>query len=138
MIESHEARREVDIANENYKANGAGKMYMRIKRLLIDENRVNLAIETGMVQTRNSEDQKKWIKAMGNIRFIPWIINNYDVGTQGMKIIYTNPVKILKVTLHVKCKDEGFEGGLNVIEYENERIREERKVQEIRKCKNEK
>ena len=131
FIEAHEARREIDVASSTQKANAAGKMYMRIKRYLIEEDRVNLANEHGMIETKANES-KKWIKAMGSIRFIPWIVNNYDFGIQGMKIIYSNSLKILKVTLHVKCKDEGFEGGLNCIDYENERIREERKIQKLK------
>ena len=87
-----------------------------------------------MIQAR-AEDNKNWIKAMGSIKFIPWVMNNYDFGIQGMKIIYSNSLKIFKVTLHVKNKDEGFEGGLNCIEYENERVREERKIYKIRNSK---
>ena len=110
-------------------------MYMRVKRHLIENNRVNLAVEHGMIQARGSKENRQWIEAMGSIKFIPWVMNGYDLGIQDMKIVYSNPTKILKVTLHVKCKDEGFEGGQLNIEYENERIREENKIQEFRSRK---
>ena len=45
FIEAHEARREIDVASSTQKANAAGKMYMRIKRYLIEEDRENLANE---------------------------------------------------------------------------------------------
>ena len=109
---------------------------MRIKRYLIANDRVNLAVEHGMIQAQGAKENRKWIQAMGSIKFIPWIMNGYDLGIHQMKIIYSNPVKILKVTLHVKCRDEGFEGGQINLDYENERMREEIKIANFRKTKN--
>ena len=123
------------MASETQKANAAGKMYMRVKRHLIENDRVNLAVEHGMIQAQGAKENKQWIEAMGSIKFIPWVMNGYDLGIHQMKIIYSNPVKILKVTLHVKCRDEGFEGGQINLEYENERMREEIKIANIRNAR---
>ena len=123
------------MASETQKANAAGKMYMRVKRHLIENDRVNLAVEHGMIQAQGAKENKQWIEAMGSIKFIPWVMNGYDLGIHQMKIIYSNPVKILKVTLHVKCRDEGFEGGQINLEYENERMREEIKIANFRNAR---
>ena len=124
------------MASETQKANAAGKMYMRVKRHLIENDRVNLAVEHGVIQAQGAKENRQWIEAMGSIKFIPWVMNGYDLGIHQMKIIYSNPVKILKVTLHVKCRDEGFEGGQINLEYENERMREEIKIANIRNTRN--
>ena len=108
---------------------------MRVKRHLIETGRVNLALENGMMSARGSAENKQWLEAMGSIKFIPWVMNGYDLGIHEMKIIYTNPTKVLKVILHIKSKDEGFEGGQINLEYENERIREEAKINKIWKNK---
>ena len=72
---------------------------------------------------------KQFIK----IEPIRQLIEEYDLTTHVIRVKHMGEsYRLVKIILIAKAKDEGFIGGLSTLAYEDERLREERKVARYR------
>ena len=136
LISWNEWQRELNRQDRGEKVNAVGEMYKRIMREIRADDRVNGANDADY-KARSKEELNRWIKKMGIIKPIMKIINRYDLTVHELKVRhYGRGVKIIKMVLAIKMKDDGFYGGWDVLNYEHERLKEEWKVQEARKVQN--
>ena len=134
MISWEEWQRETDRQNEGLKVNAVGNMYKRIMRELTADDRAVMGANEADYKANTKEELNRWFRKIGTIRPIAKILNKFDLTVHEIKIRnYGRGVKIVKMILAVKTKDEGYYGGWDVLNYEHERLREEWKVQEKKK-----
>ena len=85
------------------------------------------------IKTRSKGDVKKWcdtVKKGSNI--CGMISHRYNVGVMKMGLLMIRNFRRLVITFKTFRIDEGYEGGMETIWYESERVREEKNVQKMR------
>ena len=125
--------REPHRANPHWKINAAAVLFNRVKDYLRNEGKIEPDAVRAMVTTSDRREKKDWLKSFGNIKIVHEFIRLYDLTVYEMKFSLNHNRHAIEICLHTKNFDEGFYGSQICLRYEQERIREERKVEEMRK-----
>ena len=137
MITADENNRSIERANPDFKVNGAMMLYNRVRGYNRIMGRIELGAVTFEVQTRNTDEKKKWLREFGpHFRMFRDFMIQFDLSISVMKVRGHQNYFQLKIVLMMKQKDEGFVGGWCHIQFENERLREERRVKKLKERKN--
>ena len=132
-----ENNRSIERANANFKVNGAMMLYNRIKGYNRILGRIDLGAVTFEVQTRNTDEKKKWLREFGpHFRMFRDFLIQFDLSISVMKVRGHQNYFQLKIVAMMKQKDEGFVGGWCHIQFEDERLREERRVKKLKNQEN--
>ena len=118
------------------KKNAAGTIIRKLIEVIEAEGRIIDINAANYAKTKNKEEVQRWcdaVKTGSNI--CGWISHRYNVGVTKMSLLLVRNFRRLEITLKTFKGDEGFEGGLETLWYESERIREEKNVQRMRKIK---
>ena len=132
----NDMNRDVERANQHYRANGSAAIFKRVKAHLRRTGRIELGAVRSTVRTNGKEDTKEWLKQFGSIRIFHDISKQYDFAVKEVELSFDQVYHGVKITFQTKNTDEGFFGGRTTLRYETERIREERKI-EAKKKENE-
>ena len=131
-----EFNRELD-ANSNQRTDAIGNIYRIVHSELEADNRLDESNFHGEYKSESVQELLKWWKKIGLVKPISNMLEKYDLIPNEIRIKnYDKRIQIVKIILSAKTRDEGFFGGLEVLNYETERIREERKVRKMREMKN--
>lgn len=126
--------RDVERANNHHKANGSAALFKRLKSYLRRNGRIELGEVRAEVVTRNKNDTSEWLKQFGSIRIFHDIFKHYDFQVKQIQLNFDRSYHRVKITVQTKYRDEGYYGGRTTIQYEIERIREERKIDALKKA----
>ena len=110
-------------------------MFKRLKIYLRRTDRIELGQQTADLCTRNNEDLREWLKQFGSIKIFHEFGKQYDFAIEKIQIQYDQIFHKVKLVFKTKNNDEGYFGGCTTLRYENERIREERKIELQKKMK---
>ena len=137
LISWNEWQRELEGQDRNETVNAVGIMYKKIKREIVADDRAIVGAIDADYKARSKEELNRWVKRMGIIKPIVKLLNRFDLTVHEIKIRnYGREVKIVKMVLAVKTKDDGYFGGWDVLNYEHERLKEEWRVQKAREAQN--
>ena len=137
LISWNEWQRELEGQDRNETVNAVGVMYKKIKREIMADDRAIVGAIDADYKARSKEELNRWVKKMGIIKPIVKLLNRFDLTVHEIKIRnYGREVKIVKMVLAVKTKDDGYFGGWDVLNYEHERLKEEWRVQKAREVQN--
>ena len=135
LISWNEWQRELSGQDIGETVNAVGIMYKKIMREIMADERAIIGAIDADYKARSREELNKWIKRIGIIKPIVKLLNRFDLTVHEIKIRnYGREVKIVKMILAVKTKDDGYFGGWDVLNYEHERLKEEWKVQKAREA----
>ena len=130
-----EFNRELD-ANSNQRTDAIGNIYRIVHSELVADNRLDEGNLHGEYKSESVQELLKWWKKIETVKPFSNMLEKYDLIPNEIRIKnYDKKIQIVKVILMAKTRDEGYFGGLEVLSYETERIREERKVKKIREMK---
>ena len=118
------------------KKNAASTIIRKLVEMLESEGRVMQDDSAKYAKTSTKEETKKWcniVKKGSNI--CGMISHRYNIGVMKMGLLIVRNFRRLTITMKTFKEDEGFEGGMETIWYESERIREEKKVQKLKSSK---
>ena len=133
MVSWDEWQRDMVVQNEGLKVNAVGNIYKKIMRELIAEDRVVIGANEADYKANSKEELNRWVKKLELVKPIIKILNRFDLTIHEMKIRnFGRGLKIVKIVMAVKTKDDGFYGGWDVLNYEHERLKEEWKVEKMR------
>ena len=133
MISWNEWQKELRGQDNGETVNAVGIMYKKIMREVMADERAIIGVNDADYKARSREELNRWIKRMGIIKPIVKLLNRFDLTVHEVKIRnHGREVKIVKMVLAVKTKDDGYFGGWDVLNYEHERLKEEWKVQKTR------
>ena len=131
-----EYNRELDV-NSNQRTDAIGNIYRRVHNELEVENRLDEGNYHGEYKSESEQELLKWWKKIGNVKPISNMLEKYGLILNEIKIKnYARKIHEVKIILAAETRDEGYYGGIDVLSYETERIREERKIEKMRKMKN--
>ena len=137
LISWNEWQRELEGQDRNETVNAVGVMYKKIKREIMADDRAIVGAIDADYKARSKEELNRWVKKMGIIKPIVKLLNRFDLTVHEIEIRnYGREVKIVKMVLAVKTKDDGYFGGWDVLNYEHERLKEEWRVQKAREVQN--
>ena len=128
-----EMNRDVERANAHFRANGSAALFKRLKTHLRDTGRIELGEVRGEIATRNKNEVRDWLKQFGSIRVFHDFCKHYDFAVKEIRLSFDRVYHRVKITVQTKVRDEGYYGGFVTLCYEEERIREERKMEIQRK-----
>ena len=128
----HDMYHEVDRANPHVKANASAALFKRLKIHLRSTDRIQRGQIMADVSTRNNDELREWCQHFGSIRLFHDFSRQYDLAIEKIQVSFDSIFHKVKIVLKTKTQDEGYYGGATNLRYENERIREERKI-EMRK-----
>ena len=133
MVSWDEWQRDMGVQNEGLKVNAVGNIYKKIMRELVADDRAVIGANEADYKANSKEELNRWVKKLDSVKPIIKILNRFDLTVHEMKIRnFGRGLKIVKIVLAVKTKDDGFYGGWDVLSYEHERLKEEWKVKEMR------
>lgn len=121
--------REIERANSHYKANASAALFKRLKIHLRSTNRIQRGQILADVSTRSNADLREWLQHFGSIRLFHDFSRQYDLAIEKIQVSFDSVYHKVKIVLKTKTQDEGYFGGATILRYENERIREERKIE---------
>ena len=124
-----EMYREVERAGAHYRVNASAALFKRIKAHLQRTGRIEVGQLRADISTSNNADIREWLKQFGSIRTFHDISKHYDLAVKEIKMSFDQVYHRVKIVLKTKNHDDGYYGGCTTFRYENERIREERKIQ---------
>ena len=134
LISWHEWQRDLNGQDRGEKVNAVGIIYKEIMREVRADDRIIMGVNDANYKAKSKEELNRWMRRMGNIKPIIKILNKFDLTMHEIKVRhYGRGVKIVKMVLAVKTKDDGYFGGWDVLNYEHERLKEEWKVREARR-----
>ena len=137
LISWNEWQRELEGQDRGETVNAVGIMYKKIMREVRADERAIIGVNDADYKAKTREELNRWVKKMGIIKPIVKLFNKFDLTVHEIKVRnYGREVKIVKMILAVKTKDDGYFGGWDVLNYERERLKEEWRVLEARKIKN--
>ena len=122
-----------EIGNIVEKKNAASTIIRKLIEMLEREGKLGDLNEAWYAKTSSKDDVKRWcdtVKKGSNICGL--ISHRYNIGVMKMGLLLIRNVRRLVITFKTFRGDEGFEGGIETIWYESERIREEKNVQKIK------
>ena len=125
----NDMNRDVERANQHYRANGSAAIFKRLKAYLRRSGRIELGAVRTTVRTKGKADTREWLKQLGSVRLFHDISKQYDFAVKEVELSFDQVYHGVKITLQTKTNDEGFFGGRTTLRYETERIREERKIE---------
>ena len=130
-----EFNRKLD-ANSDQRTDAIGNIYRCIYDELEADNRLDEGNRHGEYKSESVQELLKWWKKIGVVKPISNMLDKYDLIPNEIRIQnYDRRIQVVKIILAAKTKDEGYYGGMEVLEYETERIREERKVSKMREMR---
>ena len=124
--------REMELIEQGYKVNIAGKMYAKIAGLLFSRGEIRGNEVRLKKKAETKEEILNWLQRLKGMEIIKWMLDEYDFGLAGIEIEKNGKGRKTTFFFATRDEDEGYYGGAQTVEYEEERLKEEWKIEKIR------
>ena len=127
-----EIARGLELVEQGFKVNIAGKMYAKIAGLLFSKGKIR-GNETHLKKKAETKVEiLNWLYRLKGMKIIDWMLDEYDFGIAGIEIEKNGKGRKTTFFFATRDEDEGYFGGAQTVEYERERLKEEWRVEKIR------
>lgn len=128
-LQVDEMYRDIERAGPHYRVNASAALFKRLKTHLRRNGRLDVGQLRADIGTKDNADTREWIKQFGSIRTFHDFCKQYDLAVKEIRLSFDQVYHKVKIVLKTKNIDDGYFGGSVTLRYEEERIREERKIE---------
>ena len=130
-LQVNEMYRDIERAGPHYRVNASAALFKRIKTFLRGKGRLEVGQLRADIVTKDNTDMREWIQQFGSIRTFHDLCKQYDLAVKEIRLSFDKVFHKVKITFRTKNMDDGYFGGSITLRYEDERIREERKIEKL-------
>ena len=127
-----EISRGLELIEQGFQVNIAGKMYAKIAGLLYMKGKIRGNEIYLKEKATTKEEILNWMGRLKGMKIVDWMIQWYDFGLAGIEIEKNGKGRKTTFFFATRDEDEGYYGGAQTVEYEKERLREEWRIEKIR------